>query len=328
MQKPWGFCYTLAMKIFTPKSSPRDFFLYFLAIITLYISVWRYIDLLFEYINFLFPDQLDFYFEGMYHSVRWSIASLVIVFPFYLGITWYLRKDAIANPEKREIRVRKWLLNLTLFLAAVTIIVDLVTLVNRFLEGDLTARFVLKVLAVLITAGAVFAYYFWDLRRETLPSSKPSKWLAGLAALVVLVSIGSGFFIIGSPMKARKLRFDERRVNDLSMLQGEIINLWQQKRALPKTMNELNDDIRGFAPPTDPETNAPYEYKVLSSRSFELCATFNLETPKQQKGSRAPYSLHGQNFLHGSGRTCFTRTVDPDLYPPYQPFTKPVRIVD
>jgi hypothetical protein len=198
------------MKIFPPKSSPRDFFLYLLAIATLYISVWRYIDLLFEYINYSFPDQLDFYFEGIYHSVRWSIASLVIVFPFYLGITWYLRKDAIANSEKREIRVRKWLLNLTLFLAAVTIIVDLVTLVNQFLEGDITTRFVLKVLVVLLVAGAVFAYYFWDLRRETLPSSKPSKLLAALVSVVMLASIVSGFFIIGSPMKARKLRFDER----------------------------------------------------------------------------------------------------------------------
>lgn len=314
------------MKIFTLKSTPRDFFLYLLAIVTLYISVWRYIDLLFEYINYSFPDQLDFYFEGIYHSVRWSIASLVIVFPFYLGITWYLRKDAIANPEKREIRVRKWLLNLTLFLAAVTIIVDLITLVNRFLEGDLTTRFVLKVLVVLVTAGAVFAYYFWDLRRETLPTSKPSKFLAALVSLLILVSIVSGFFIIGSPMKARALRFDERRVNDLSLLQGEIINFWQQKKKLPNALSDLKDDIRGFTPPVDPATGAAYEYKKLKGLSFELCATFNLETPTQHKQQYKYYeNIYNQNWQHGAGRACFTRTVDADLYPP---FSKPIRIID
>lgn len=315
------------MKLFTvPKSTPRDFFLYLLAIVTLYISVWRYIDLLFEYINYSFPDQLDFYFEGIYHSVRWSIASLVIVFPFYLGITWYLRKDAIKNPEKREIRVRKWLLNLTLFLAAVTIIVDLITLVNRFLEGDLTTRFVLKVLVVLITAGAVFAYYFWDLHRETLPTSRPSKFLASLVSLVVLASIMSGFFIIGSPMKARALRFDERRVNDLSMLQGEIINFWQQKKKLPNALADLKDDIRGFTAPTDPAAGAAYEYKKLKELSFELCATFNLETPMQRKQQYQHYEkVYDQNWQHEAGRACFTRTVDADLYPP---FSKPIRIID
>lgn len=315
------------MKLFTvSKGTPRDFFLYLLAIVTLYISVWRYIDLLFEYINYSFPDQLDFYFEGIYHSVRWSIASLVIVFPFYLGITWYLRKDAIKNPEKREIRVRKWLLNLTLFLAAVTIIVDLITLVNRFLEGDLTTRFVLKVLVVLITAGAVFAYYFWDLHRETLPTSRPSKFLAALVSLVLLASIGSGFFIIGSPMKARVIRFDEQRVNDLSLLQGEIINFWQQKKKLPNALADLKDDIRGFTPPTDPATSAAYEYKKLKELSFELCATFNLETPTQRKQAYQHYeNIYSQNWQHEAGRACFTRTVDADIYPP---FSKPIRIID
>jgi hypothetical protein len=111
------------------------------------------------------------------------------------------------------------------------------------------------------------------------------------------------------------------------MLECEIINFWQQKRALPKSVNELKDDIRGFQPPVDPLTGAAYEYKKLKGLSFELCANFNLETPKQQKDLRPLYghSPYGQNWEHGAGRTCFTRTVDADIYPP---FTKPIRIID
>ena len=56
-------------------------------------------------------------------------------------------------------------------------------------------RFVLKVITVFIVAAAVFGYYFWDLRRDTLPTSKPSKVLVGGVSLVILVSIISGFLL-------------------------------------------------------------------------------------------------------------------------------------
>ncbi|MBI2638359.1 sulfite exporter TauE/SafE family protein [Candidatus Peregrinibacteria bacterium] len=316
------------METASAKSSPRDFFLYFLAIGTLYISVWRFIDLLFEYINHIFPDALD-YSWGFNSAIRWSISSLLIIFPVYLGITWYLRKDAIAHPEKRELRVRKWLLNFTLFLAAVTIISDLVVLVNRFLEGEITTRFILKVFVVLVVAGAVFGYYFWDLRRETKPDSKPSRILAIIAAVAVFGSIAAGFFIIGSPAAARQLRFDERRANDLQMLQGEIINYWQQKNQLPKSLDDLKDSIRGFTPPNDPQTNASYEYNVLGSLQFELCAVFKMDSQKQNQHPGVYYEEpYDHNWKHGKGRTCFYRTIDPDLYRIKEPYPKPQRVLD
>ncbi len=299
----------------SPKSSPRDVFLYLLAIGTLYICVWRFIDLLFEYINYVFPDVLEYaYHYGFNESIRWSISSLLIVFPVYLGVTWYLRKDAIAHPEKRELRVRKWLLNFTLFLAAITIISDLVVLVNRFLEGEITVRFFLKVIVVFLVAGAVFAYYLWDLRRETKPDSKPSRALAVITAVVVLGSIVSGFFIIGSPASQRLRRFDERRVNDLQVLQNEIINYWGQKDRLPKSLDNLKNDINGFTPPKDPQTSSVYEYKVLGALKFELCATFNVKSSSASEKLTYGGPYYAENWDHEIGRVCFSRTIDPDLY--------------
>ncbi len=103
------------MEKITLKTSPRDVFLYILVIITLYISVWRFIALIFEYIHYIFPDDLNIYFTQTSDEIRGSMAALIVVFPIYLGITWFLRKDIISNPEKREFWARKWLLNLTLF---------------------------------------------------------------------------------------------------------------------------------------------------------------------------------------------------------------------
>lgn len=309
------------------RTSSRDFFLYILSIIALFASVISFNSLIFQYVDFLFPNALDMY--PSYNAViRSSIATLVVMFPVFVGLSWFLRADIIAHPEKRDMGIRKFLIHFTLFIAALVIIIDLITLINNFLNGELTTRFVLKVITVLLTAIAVFAYYFWDLKRETVQSSRPSKILAFGTSAVILISIFSGFFIIGSPNKARLQNMDGRRTSDLSMIQNEIINYWIQKEKLPGNLSELKNDISGFTPPLDPATKVPYEYKILTSLSFELCANYSLKSEKNDaSGSRGdyyptmPYPYYSgdpkaTNWDHPDGRACFSRTIDPQIYKP------------
>lgn len=152
------------------KTSPRDFFLHVLAIVTLYIVAGSFLALLFQYINVYFPDKLDpngyIAVSAAYSTIRWSIASLIIVYPLYLWVSWFLEKGYQRFPEKRQARIRKWLVYFTLFAAAIAIMVDLITLIFQFLGGDLTTRFALKVFSVLLVAGIVFGYYLWDVRRN------------------------------------------------------------------------------------------------------------------------------------------------------------------
>ena len=147
---------------------PKDVFLHLLAIFALYTSAVSFLVLIFQYINLAFPDVLEGGYAPRvsYGPIRWSIASLIVVFPVYVWVSWYLNKRYIAVPERRMARSRRWLVYFTLFAAAVIIIGDLVTLIYNLLGGELTARFILKVLAVLFVAGAVFWYYLWDLRRH------------------------------------------------------------------------------------------------------------------------------------------------------------------
>lgn len=151
------------------KVSPKDVFLHLLAIITLYGSGIAFITLLFQYINILFPDPLEggyYSLIGAYGIIRWSISSIVVLFPVYLVTTRFLNKSYETNPSKRNLRIRKWLVYFTLFAAALIIIGDIVTLINNLLGGELTGRFLLKVLTVFFVAGSVFFYYFWDLREH------------------------------------------------------------------------------------------------------------------------------------------------------------------
>lgn len=152
--------------------SPKDVFLHLLAILTLYASAGSFLALVFQYINVLFPDPLDgrgeYVIQSAYQTIRWAISSLIIIFPVYIGTSWYLNKSYITTPEKRTLKIRKWLIYFTLFVASLIIIGDLVAVIYNLLGGELTARFFLKVLTIFFTAGSVFYYYLWDLRRHNI----------------------------------------------------------------------------------------------------------------------------------------------------------------
>lgn len=152
-----------------PYLSAREAFLYLVLFLTLYISAISYGTLLFAFVNRQFPDILNGYiysFDGSLSTVRNATASLIITFPIFMFVSWFLRRTMQRFPEKRGSKVRKWLTYITLFIAAGVIIVDLITLVNYLLAGGLTARFLLKVLIVLVIAGTIFGHYLWDLRQE------------------------------------------------------------------------------------------------------------------------------------------------------------------
>ncbi len=308
-----------------PKTTPKDFFIHLGIIITLYISAISLLNLLFDTINAAFPDRLDYYVDPYSTTLRWALASLIIIFPLFLVLSLLANRDIRANPAKAEVGVRKWLTYLTLFLGGIAIVTDLVVLINTFLGGEITTRFVLKVLAVLVVTGVIFWYYLYDLKKGGQGGSY-KKTGAIAAAVLVLVSIVGGFAVIGSPMTAREKRFDATRASDLYSLQSQVTSYWQQKAALPKTL----EDLKAFSYVSslnDPETGAPYEYKITGGRSFELCAVFDRDNKAEIAASTArnAYYYGERTFAHGKGRDCLTWTIDPDIYPPARPSpAKPV----
>lgn len=305
----------------TKRTGPRDVFTHLLAIIFLYVCVITFSTLIFGYINIYFPDLLQGDF-GRYAraGIRFPLATLVIVFPLYLWLNSFLQKDLTKYPEKRELKVRKWLIYFTLFLATIVIVGDLVTLIYQFLSGGITVRFLLKVLTVLLIAGAVFLYYGWNLKQTIAPMKDPRMklFVQGVSGLGLLTLL-AGFFVVGSPGSERMLQYDDQRVWHLSSIQSEIINYWQTKESLPPTLDALSDPLRGFVTPVDPLTGEPYEYTVQDRLSFALCATFQVSSEETDSFAKpVPMEPYGMNetWSHGVGRTCFERTIDPERFPP------------
>lgn len=305
------------------KGTPKDVFLHLLSAATLYFSVVSFIMLWWQYINFLFPDKLNYpgYGSYIYEPILWSTSALVVAFPVYILISWLIGRDFRSNPEKREARVRKWLWYLTLFIAAVTIIIDLITLIFNFLKGDLTTQFFLKILVILAVTVAVFVYYLWDLKKRETASNKP-KLMAWITGGIILLSVIYGFVLVGSPATRRNMRFDERRISDLQTIQSSVVGYWQQKDRLPETLDELNGV--GYMVAKDPETDRPYEYSATGDLSFRLCAEFKTEeapSDNRQESLRYAYKQVGietepRDWTHPRGRACFDNTIDRDFHKP------------
>jgi hypothetical protein len=151
-----------------PYLSAREAFLYLTLFTTLYLSAYHLGSLLFRLIEQAWPDPADneFMLMQLDSSMRWSTASVIIAFPVFLFLARYLGKELARSPAKRLSAVRRWLTYLTLFVAAVVLIVDMITLVNNVLGGELSLRFLLKVVVAALIAGTIFGYYLWDLRSE------------------------------------------------------------------------------------------------------------------------------------------------------------------
>lgn len=320
--------------MFETKNLPRDVFLYFLTIITLVASAVNFGILIFQYINIYFPDILSDYNIGKevyFSGIRQALAFLIVVFPVYVWASRFLRRDIEANPEKKDLKIRKWLLYLTVFAAGLVIIGDLVVLLQTYLNGEISGRFILKIVTIFFIAGSVFYYYFKELRVD---EGERGKWnMLGIRAFpwaiisVVLVAVIAGFFIAGSPSDRRTARFDERRVQDLSSIQSQIITYWQNKKVLPPVLGDLTNDILNITVPVDPKTAESYEYKILGGLKFQLCATFETESRGDINAiglKTAPLdTLEAVDTMainsvwdHGIGRTCFERTIDPDIFKP------------
>jgi hypothetical protein len=317
----------------TPKTTAKDFFLHLGAVVALYTSVIALINLIFSVINYLLPDQLAGYFSS--NSIAWPISLLIVFVPLLYVLEGMIKKDIALDPAKKDIWVRRWRIYLTLFLTGLAIAISVVTLINMYLNGEIGWRFVWKVISIVVVAGAVFKYYFFDLNenhRFAKMGKAGSKW-GGL--VIVLAAIVMGFVVVGTPGKQRALRFDGQRVSDLQSIQWQIVSNWQQKQKLPATLADLKDSISGNIIPNDPETKKPYEYVVKGPTSFDLCANFGLKN-EDTSGRGAYYGGRGydtvmsypsyggdpanENWKHEAGRICFTRTIDPQKYPPVKPY--------
>lgn len=298
------------------KTTPKDFFLNLGSIVALYISIVSFISLAYALIGKFFPDALNYYsYDGSLSTIRWAVSSLIVAFPLHIYLLSLIQKDIVLVPEKKNVWVKKWSTYLTLFLAGLTIGIDVIFLIYNFLGGEITVQFISKVMVVLVVSLFVFIFHIHDLHRTDYTSDKKAKIMIAIGSVAVVVVIILGFIKAGSPMEERLRKFDDTRVQDLMSIQYQIVNYWQNKGSLPQVLSDLNDPLSSFVVPVDPVTGSPYEYDSKDKTNFELCATFTSATRPSEVTTLVYPPNSTNSFSHEKGYVCFERNIDEALYP-------------
>ncbi len=134
----------------------------------------------------------------------------------------------------------------------------------------------------------------------------------GVIVLVVAVAVVYGIYLAGSPSAERDRQLDQRRVSDLQQISSVVDQYYATRRALPPSLTQL-DDLQIVASSLgDPESRQPYEYRATGGTTYELCASFALDssaTPDVGNERFAtpakPVGAPAGRWDHPSGRTCF-----------------------
>ncbi|MCA9370645.1 MAG: hypothetical protein KC680_01645 [Candidatus Peregrinibacteria bacterium] len=303
----------LDMPVPTPPDvgGAREAFLHLLSFAALYTLVISLIILIFQYIDRLLPDTTERIYSATadFSGIRMSMAAVIVSFPLLLWMSRIIYKDISQHPQKAWSGIRRWLTYLTLFVAASSLMVDVITLVFNLLQGELSIRFLLKVAVVFLLAGGTFGYYFLLLKSDVPAMKKLNRTFLSFSSGVVIMAFAWGIVIVGSPVTGRQQRIDEARLQDLRDIQSEIYSIVYDDRSpkdptltprpivsLPKTLQEVVDNALYQQPRIyDPETNEEYVYIVQDARHFSLCTTFSFARDDR-------YDIA---WNHPEGRHCF-----------------------
>src|SRR3989344_2724472 len=117
----------------TPQGA-KNFFYYFLTFALLYTVAINFGGAIFDFINKAFPLAGE-YGAGRFSNslLRFHLASLIIASPFFLWLSRKVYKEALQNEALRLSGIRRWLTYITLIIAALIVIGDLIALVNNLL---------------------------------------------------------------------------------------------------------------------------------------------------------------------------------------------------
>ena len=302
-----------------PYVSARDAFQYMVTFTLLYVASWSVGRIAFDVINRWFPIGTEPYWQvATASSTRWAAAALIVSFPLFLWFSARIRAATRRDPVQRTSKVRQWLTYLTLFVAACVAVGDVVALLYRLLEGDPTARFLLKTLVVALITGTVLAYYLWELRSDESGGESTAAGVGGasrrgvrLLAAAVSAAVATVLIVglsgIAGPLRARAQRFDDARVEDLRQIASAVDEYWDEEGTLPPDLDTLANRRGVVIELDDPQSGELYRYEPLTPPEFRLCAEFLLEERDDTTAALERRGIGLERFWHHpAGPHCFT----------------------
>lgn len=130
--------------------------------------------------------------------------------------------------------------------------------------------------------------------------------LAIAASAVVIATVVAAMLLMGSPESQRESRLDRKREQDMERIATAINTRARAGKPLPASLEILSSEPGLRLAVSDPQTGVSYAYTITGSDRYRLCAVFTTDT-----GDKSRQGWVDQDWLHGAGRHCFERKVDP-----------------
>ena len=286
-------------------NSAKYVFYYLLSLVALAFTAVSAGLIAFGIINETLASPLSSYYDPS-ASFRFAISSLVIAAPIFYVMQRLIFKGLRKEDLPLESPVRRWMTYLILFVSAVTILGVLIAVLNNFLSGDFTWRFILQMLTVLLIAGIIFSFYLLEIRRRN-----PNEGRAGIkifffaSLLLVIAAFVSAWFFMEAPTVTRAKKLDSQLMNSVNLVENSINSYYEEYGQLPEDLNTLKNSRTAYFSTQDlidSDTGLPLVYEIVDDENYRLCATFRTDTDNTQLYPESR-PLYGQT--HDAGYYCF-----------------------
>lgn len=290
-------------------------FFYMLSLVSLIFMALATGMIIFNIIDKYIVDALNQqYYYGYDSGLKFALSALIIATPVFFITMKEIHKNLFSGDLSKDSGIRRWLTYLILFISSVVMIGWLIGVVNSFFAGELSLKFGLKALTAIGISAAVFSFYYYDIKRESIEGVKDnviSIYLYSSLAVVVVAFV-VGVIVVESPKETRNRKLDSALLSNFTQIDSALQDYYWTYEKMPATLDELKADSRYLSDRSfeDPETLEEIKYTVLGDAEYELCATFrtsNMEKP----GEPTTYYYEFGNWEHEAGYQCLSQKLRP-----------------
>ena len=115
----------------------------------------------------------------------------------------------------------------------------------------------------------------------------------------VIALIAVGFVIGGTPISVRDMAIDSTRISNFNSIQYAVENYYQTHNSLPQSLLDLPSTLTT----TDPQTQKPFDYKMVSQTNYQLCTVFSTDS---KSNSQLVDTYSASTDQHKKGYDCIT----------------------
>lgn len=295
----------------TNKQNAKYAFYYLLSLVALIFTTISVGMIVYSIIDKTVPDALNTYISNYDGQLKFAISALIIAAPIFYIISNLIFRGLRKEELDKESGVRRWLTYLILLVSSLIILGVFIGIINNFLSGELTSRFILKAITMFIISAAVFSFYFYDIKREDLIKKDLVVRLFFFISLaLVIAAFIAAFFFVESPKTARARRLDQILTNNISSLESSVNTYYEKNKKLPENIDALKAERNIYLDAVslvDPETKEPIVYQKISDKEFQFCAVFRLDSAQandERMMGAASYPAYKGDKSHAAGYQC------------------------